>query len=481
MASNPLNSTHLDLTTFHNIIDGELASTAKTRHTISPSTLEQNPQIPLSTAEDVNKTVAAAQKAAKQWAEVPWEERVKALEGFIDALEFHTEDFVQLLNKEQGKPILWARHEVATGLAFLKGFCGLSLPEEVLEDTPERKISTHYTPLGVVVGIVPWNYPIFLACGKIGPALLTGNSFILKPSPLAPYACMKLVELGMRFFPPGVLQALSGDDDLGPHFSAHSDVDMISFTGSGTAGKAVTKSCSATLKRVTLELGGNDPAIICADVDPVATATKIAMFAFCNSGQVCMAIKRVYVHESVYDEFLAALVEHVGTLQVGVDETSFLGPVASENSFKRLKYMLEDVERSGINIATGGTQPIAEKKGFYLPATIIDNPPEDSAVVKQEQFGPVLPLLKWSDESDAIQRANETETGLGSSVWTRDAEQATRIRKQLKSGNVWINTHAEIMPNIPFGGHKQSGYGVEWGVEGMKAYSNLQAIYARPH
>lgn len=303
---------------------------------------------------------------------------------------------------------MWARHELATGLTFLKGACGLSLPKEVLEDTPERKISTQYTPLGVVVGIVPWNYPVFLACGKIGPALLTGNAFILKPSPFAPYCCMKLVELGMRFFPPGVFQALSGDDGLGPHFTAHPDVDMISFTGrdltksrdrlnfastkteitgSGPVGKAIVKSSSATLKRVTLELGGNDPAIVCADVDPVATATKVALFAFCNSGQICMAIKRVYVHEEVYDEFLAALVRHVESLQVGVDETSFLGPVANEDSFNRLKALLGDVEKAGLKIATGGTQPLADKKGFYLPATVIDNPPDDSAIVEQEQFG----------------------------------------------------------------------------------------------
>ncbi|KAL1850368.1 hypothetical protein Daus18300_012963 [Diaporthe australafricana] len=481
MASNSSNSTPLDFTTFHNVIDGKSVGTAKTRHTISPHTLEQNAPLPLSTAEDVDKAVAVAQKAAKQWAEVPWHERKKALEAFTEALESQSEDFVKMLNQEQGKPLLWARHEVATGLAFLKGTCGLSLPEEVLENTPERKITTRYMPLGVVAGIVPWNYPVFLACGKIGPALLTGNAFILKPSPVAPYACMKLVELGARFFPPGVFQALSGDDDLGPLFTAHPDVDMISFTGSAPVGKAIAKACSDTLKRVTLELGGNDPAIICADVDPVATASKVGLFAFCNSGQICMAIKRVYVHESVYDDFLDALVKHVGYLPVGVDETSFLGPVGNEESFNRIKTLIGDAEKAGHKIAAGGTEPLADKKGFFLPATIVDNPPDDSAIVQQEQFGPVIPLLKWSDESDVIQRANKTETGLGSSVWTRNDEQAKRMGKQLKAGNVWINTHAEIVPNVPFGGHKQSGVGVEWGVEGMKSYCNLQATFTRPH
>ncbi|KAJ0104252.1 hypothetical protein J7T55_009416 [Diaporthe amygdali] len=353
MALNTSNSTPLDFTTFHNVIDGKLVGTTKMRYTISPSTLAQNPSLPLSAAEDVDKAVAAAQRAAKQWAEVPWDEREKALESFIEALESHEEDFVQMLNKEQGKPLLWARHELATGLAFLKGSCSLSLPEEVLEDTPERKITTHYKPLGVVVGIVPWNYPVFLACAKIGPALLTGNAFILKPSPFAPYCCMKLVELGSRFFPPGVFQALSGDNDLGPHFTAHPDVDMVSFTGSGPVGKVIARSCSATLKRVTLELGGNDPAIIWADVDPVATAAKVALFAFYNSSQIYTAIKRVYVHESVYSEFLAALVKHVETLQVGVDETSFLEPVANKDKFNCYKALLGDVEKARVKITTG--------------------------------------------------------------------------------------------------------------------------------
>ncbi|KAI1404453.1 aldehyde dehydrogenase [Hypoxylon fuscum] len=469
----------LDFTTFYNVIDGRFDNPKATRHTINPSSLENNPEVPLSTPTDVHAAVQAAQRAAKLWAEVPWSERKKALESFAVALESYTEDFAQMLIKEQGKPPFWARNEIATGVQFLRGFCELSLPTEIIEDTQERSVTTHYTPLGVTVGIVPWNFPIFLACGKIGPALLTGNAFILKASPFTPYCSLKLAELGLRFFPPGVFQALSGDDHLGPWLIEHPDINMISFTGSVPNGKKVIRACSETLKRVTLELGGNDPAIVCANVDPVTVASKIALFAFCNSGQMCMSIKRVYVHESVYDQVLDTVVQYVKALELGVDEKSFVGPISNNNHFEYVKGLLANIEKNQLTIATGGTKLLADGKGFLLPPTIINNPPDNSQIVSQEQFGPVLPLLKWSEESDVIQRANSTDTGLGASVWTRDDAQAARIAKQLQAGNVWINTHAEIQANTPFGGCKQSGNGVEWGVEGLKAYCSHQSVYTR--
>ncbi|CAG9950230.1 unnamed protein product [Clonostachys rosea f. rosea IK726] len=372
---------------------------------------------------------------------------------------------------------MWARNEVGTALKFLKGYATLSpLQDETLEDSAERKITTSYVPVGIAVGIVPWNYPIYLASAKIGPALLTGNAFILKASPFTPYTSLKMAELAQRFFPPGVFQALSGDDSLGPMLTSHSNVNMVSFTGSIPTGKAIMKSCSGTLKRVVLELGGNDPAIVCADADPVSAAMRIGLFAFCNSGQICMSIKRIYVHESIYDQFLGVLVQHAGALRVGVGESDFLGPIATEPHFN----LLSGIKEARYSVVAGGTERLANKKGFYIPATIIDNPPEDSAIVQEEQFAPVIPVMKWSEESDVIQRANSTDAGLGASVWTRDDEQARRIASQLQAGNVWINTHAEIEPNTPFSGHKQSGLGVEHSVEGLKAYCNVRSIFRKP-
>ncbi|KAH8649301.1 aldehyde dehydrogenase [Xylariales sp. PMI_506] len=433
----------LNFTTFHNVINGELKATTQTHHTLNPSTLEHNPEAPLSIADDVEKAVKAAKNAAKLWVQEPWDVRKKALEGFIEALESLSEDFAQMLVWEQGKPPLWARHEVATAISFLRGFCALSLKEELV------------------------------------PALLTGNVFILKPSPFTPYSSLKLAELGMRFFPPGVFQALSGDDILGPILTAHPRIDMVSFTGSSSTGKQVMKACSEMLTRVTLELGGNDAAIICAHVDPAVAAAKVGTLSFVNSGQMCMVIKRAYVHEAIYDEFLAAMVEHVKSWKLGVDEVSFIGPLVKKIHFQRINNMIADIKETGLKIASEAVEASNENKGFYVPCTIIDNPPDSATIVQLEQFGPILPVLKWCEEDDVVHRINDSETGLGASIWTRNDAQALRLQKQLDTGNVWINTHAEIVQHTPFGGHKQSGLGVEWDVDGLKAYRNTKALYTR--
>ncbi|KAJ0139353.1 NAD/NADP-dependent betaine aldehyde dehydrogenase, partial [Colletotrichum tanaceti] len=286
----------LDWTTFYNVIDGKLETTGKTRHSVNPSTLEANPEVPVSTPEDVDRAVQAARRAQEGWAETPYEERQKALARLAEAIEAHADEFALMLTKEQGKALQFSHFEVSECVKHFKGMSSLPFSEEVVDNNPDRRIITRYTPLGVAVGIVPWNYfsakrvvliwGIYAACGKIGPGLVTGNAFILKPSPFTPYCDLKLVELAQQFFPPGVFQALSGDDNLGPWLTSHPGVDKVSFTGSTATGKRVMESCSKTLKRVTLELGGNDAAIVLPDVDVKAVAPKIAMLALYNSGQV---------------------------------------------------------------------------------------------------------------------------------------------------------------------------------------------------
>ncbi|KAJ0372763.1 hypothetical protein COL26b_008996 [Colletotrichum chrysophilum] len=472
MAAN--GTSKLDFTKFYNVINGKLETTPKTRHGLNPSTLEPLAEVPLSTAEDVDRAVQAARAAQEAWAETPYEERKKAVAKLGDLMEENLNEFAVMLSKEQGKPIGFAQFEISEAIKHFRGVPTLPFPEEVVSDDPDRRVITRYVPLGVAVGIVPWN-----SVGKICPALITGNAFILKPSPFTPYCDLKIVELAQQVFPPGVFQALSGDDNLGPWLTSHPGVDKVSFTGSTATGKRVMESCAKTLKRVTLELGGNDAAIVLPDVDIKAVAPKIVTLALYNSGQVCIAIKRIYIHESIYDELLTEMANVVNSFPVGdgQKEGTMLGPVQNQMQFERVKDLLKDIEEQKHKLAAGSTAPASNGKGYFITPTMVDNPPDNSRIVVEEPFGPVFPVLKWSDEKEVIQRANNTDMGLGASVWSKDLEKAQAIAKKLKAGNVWINTHLELQYDAPFGGHKQSGIGYEYGAGGLKAYCNAQSMF----
>ncbi|KXJ87558.1 aldehyde dehydrogenase [Microdochium bolleyi] len=476
----------LDFTTFRNIINGKLVSTTQTRHTPNPSTLEPNPEVPIATPQDVDDAVASARAAAKGWAATPLAERQKAVTDFAAALRDNADAFAQMLVREQGKPLAVAQDELNRAAQWLEVQARLPFPEEIVEDSAERVVKTRYVPVGVAVGIVPWNYPVMLACGKIAPALITGNALIVKPSPFTPYCNLKLVELAQAFFPSGVIQALSGDDNLGPWLTANEGVDKVSFTGSTATGKLVMQSCAKTLKRVTLELGGNDPAIIFPDVDIADTAAKTAQFAFLNSGQICVAIKRIYVHSSIYREFLEAFVAVTKSLQVGdgLSEGVFVGPVQNKMQYDRVRGFLDNIQATKATIAYGGATtdhgdaPAVQGlgKGYFVQPTVVDNPPDTSRIVVEEPFGPVVPLLKWDTEEEVIARANNSDAGLGASIWTKDLQCAERVAAQLQAGSVWVNSHLDLRPDATFAGHKKSGIGAEWGVEGLRSYCNPQTI-----
>lgn len=403
---------------------------------------------------------------------------------------------------EQGKPLALAQTEVTMTVAWLRAFANMQLVDEVIEDTDEKTIYSTRVPLGVVGAIVPWNWPILLGMGKVGPALMTGNTVIMKPSPYTPYCDLKLGELAMGIFPPGVFQVLSGNDDLGPWMTSHPGINMISFTGSIATGKKVAESCAKTLKRYVLELGGNDAAIVCEDVDIDKCLPKITTLAFLNSGQICMLAKRIYVHEKIYDDFRDKMVEFTkGNIKTGggFGDGVVVGPVQNKMQcvivicliiiylgdmltslllrFELVKDMYAEIEKQGWKVALEGKVRGTESNGYFIEPAIIDSPPENSRIVVEEPFGPIVPLLKWSSEEDVIERTNALETGLGGSVWSKDLVRAERMARRISSGSVWVNSHFDVAPNVPFGGHKESGIGMEWGLDGFKHFTNSRSLW----
>ena len=359
---------------------------------------------------------------------------------------------------------------------FFAHHMSLEVPEEVVEDD-EKVITTRYTPLGVVGAICPWNFPLILSLGKIVPALLTGNTIIVKPSPFTPYTTLKAVELAQEIFEPGVVQAIGGDDKLGPMFTAHPGISKISFTGSIATGKKIMAACASTLKRVTLELGGNDASIVLPDVDVKKIAPELVMGAFQNSGQVCVATKRIYIHESIYKELLEEMVNFTKTIKVGApDSGALLGPIQNEMQYEKVKGFFKDTKDKGYTFAAGSPD-VAAGKGFYIQPTIIDNPPNDSRIIQEEPFGPIVPTQPWSDEEEVIKRANNTNAGLGACVWGGDVKHAEEIAKRLEAGSVFVNSWEKPTPQAIFGGHKESGIGGEWGKEGLKAFCNPHVIH----
>ncbi|KAJ4108545.1 hypothetical protein NW760_003139 [Fusarium oxysporum] len=451
----------LDFTSgFVQIINGEPSITKETRYTVNPANLQPKEKVPVATKDNLDHAVDAARKAFRTWSKVSYEDRRSAVLAFADAVEKVKTDFRDLLVPQ-------ANVEIDAAIAFIRGLAHIELPEDVIEDDDKRTIITRYVPIGVVGAIIPWNFPFLLAASKITPALLTGNVVIIKPSPFTPYCGLKLVELAQQFFPPGVVQSLSGDDRLGPWLTSHPGIDKISFTGSSTTGKLVLQSAAGTLKRVTLELGGNDPAIIFPDVDVDKVAEKVALYSFLNSGQICIALKRIYVHESIYEQFRDAMVKHIKTYTLGDGSQEGIshGPVQNSMQYEKVKTFFEDIEKQGWKVATGGK--IDPSPGYFITPTVIDRPPEDSRIVVEEPFGPIVPLLSWKDEEDVIARANNSPMGLGASIWCNDLKKAEKVAREMQAGSVWINTHFDLSPMAPFGGHKESGLGVEWDAIGQ--------------
>lgn len=455
---------------FSHLIDGALVSSEKWLDVINPATGRIFARCPDADRQQLDQAVTAARRAFAGWKQTSYEERAALLQKMADAMEKNQDEMGELLTLEQGKPLGQAKAEIGRGSGQLVGLSSIKIPVEIIADDEQKHVELHYRPLGVVGIITPWNAPINLALGPIASALYTGNTIVLKPSPYTPLTTLKMGELMKDIFPKGVVNVLAGGDELGQWISEHPDIDKISFTGSIETGKKVMASAAKTLKRITLELGGNDPAIVLEDVDPKAVAKKLFFAGTVNSGQVCMAVKRIYAHEKIYDELCSALVEeaHAAKLGSGLEPDTVLGPIQNKMQYEKIIGILDDTREAGAKILAGGEIP--KDSGYFIPPTIVTDLKEDSRLVSEEQFGPIIPVLKFSDPEDAIARANHTDYGLCGSVWTNDLKRGAEIAARLEVGTAWVNQHRATAPNIPFGGAKQSGMGRQYSIIGLKGY-----------
>lgn len=462
---------------FQLLIDGKLVKGDLSMPILNPATEEVLAQCPRASEAQLNAAVAAAKAAFPAWSATPLAERRTYINKMADVIEANSAELARLLTSEQGKPLPDATGEVLGMAAFFRYLASLDLPMKVIEDSDGRRVEAHRRPLGVVGCIIPWNYPLLILGFKLPPALLAGNTLVVKPAPTTPLSTLRFAALVADVLPKGVLNVIADANDLGDVLTRHPDVRKISFTGSTATGQKVMASAAQTLKRITLELGGNDAGIVLDDVDPKKVAPGIFEGAFQNSGQVCLAIKRLYVHEKVYDELCDELVNLANSAVVddGLKQGTKLGPLQNKMQYEKVKGFLDDARAHGTIVAGGEAM---DRPGYFIKPTIVRDIKEGARLVDEEQFGPVLPLIKYSEQDDAIRRANATTYGLGASVWSSDVERAYQVAHQIEAGTVWINKHLDMAPHIPFGGSKQSGIGTEFAEEGLAEFTQLQVINA---
>ncbi|KAJ9245286.1 hypothetical protein DTO169E5_1153 [Paecilomyces variotii] len=453
---------------FFNIINSECRSGDLTRIT-DPKTNKPLLEAFLANETDLNDAVEAARVAFMPWKLLSVNERQGYLFKLADELEQRRDEIHTPLATETGKSVqepLMQHNESSQ-----------SLPDTVEYEDDKVKITSIRHPIGVVGAICPWNFPLVLAAGKVAAALLMGNCIIVKPSPFTPCATLKFVELATSVLPPGVLQALNGDNEIGRLITIHPGIDKISFTGSTATGKKVAASAAKMLKRVTLELGGNDASIIYPDINVKAVASKVAAGAFFHSGQMCVATKRIYVHEAISQEFRDAFMEAVRNIQIDPsgEKPTLFSPVQNELQYKLIKDLITDCKENNYSLLCGGDLD-NEQPGLFIAPVVVDQPPDSSRIMQTEQFGPIVPLVTWTSEDDLLKRVNGTDTGLGACVWAQDVGTARRIAQKLEVGTVWINSSEIPHPRGYLSGWKHSGIGGEWGKQGLLSYCHTQTI-----
>ncbi|NPD69309.1 aldehyde dehydrogenase family protein (plasmid) [Lichenicola cladoniae] len=459
-------------------IAGKLVEAKYSFDVFNPATGEILAKAPAASPAQLDEAIAAAKTAFKSWSTLGYDERETYLNAYADALEKSRDELARLLTAEQGKPLkTGAEPEIDQSISYIRQIAARRVPIEIVEETDTHCVELHHPPLGVVGAITPWNFPVVLALWKVAPALITGNTIVIKPSPFTPLSTLRFGEIAQGVLPPGVLSVVSGGNELGTQMTAHPDLAKISFTGSTATGKEVIRSTADTVKRLTLEMGGNDAAIVLPDADWKSIIPQLFWGAVGNSGQWCVGIKRLYVHRSVHEEFVAAFVDYAKQQKMGdgLDPDVTIGPVQNKMQFEKVKTLLDDIKANGQKIALGGE--IDERRpGYFIPVTVIDNPPEAARIVQEEQFAPIVPIVMYDDVEDAIGRANDTPFGLGGSVWGRDTRAAVAVANRLETGMVWVNEIHTQGVDIPFGGHKQSGLGTEHGREGRLLFTNAKTV-----
>ena len=454
-------------------------SSGLTRTILDPATGEPVGEAPVHDVADLERAITAAAAAQPAWAALGHDARSAALLRAADAVDRSAEELARLLSREQGKPLNGpnARFEVGACSAWLRATAATGLEPETVVDDGETHAVVSYRPIGVVGAIGPWNWPMMISVWQIAPALRMGNAVVVKPSEYTPLSVLALVSVLNQELPEGLLSVVSGGREVGARLAEHPAIGKIMFTGSTATGKAIIKSSAGTVKRLTLELGGNDAGIVLPDADPKSIAEGLFWGAFINTGQTCAALKRLYVHDDIYDAVCTELAAVAAAMPMGVglDEVNVLGPLQNRQQFDIVAGLVDAARGSGARILLGGN-PEADQPGYFYPTTLVADIDNDNPLVAEEQFGPALPIIRYSTVDEAVAMANGLDVGLGASVWSADPAAARAVAARVEAGTVWINKHGAVDPRVPFGGAKQSGYGLEFGVEGLKALGVPQVI-----
>lgn len=467
------------MTTATTLLDAVRASERDGRAIPDAATRETIAHAPVHTVADLDRAIATARRVQPRWADLGHAERSRILNAIADDIEANAEELAILLSREQGKPLDGpnARFEVGACVAWTRNAADTILDPEVVFETDVSRAEIHYDPLGVVGAIGPWNWPMMITVWQIAPALRMGNAVVVKPSEYTPLSVLALGEVYRRHLPDGVLAVITGDAEVGGAIASHPGLAKIMFTGSTATGRKIVEASSQNLARITLELGGNDPAIVLPGTDIDEIADDLFWGCFVNTGQTCAAIKRLYVHDSVYDEVVDALAALAEAMPMGrgLDDGNVLGPLQNEKQFDIVRGLVDDARERGARVVAGGT-PAPELGPLFYRATVVADITDGSRLVDEEQFGPAIPVIRYTDVDDAIRRANSSEQGLAASVWSSDTGIAVEVAKRIQAGTVWINAHGAINPLVPFGGVKKSGYGHQFGIAGLKAAAAPKVI-----